>query len=242
MKHYYITDAGKVRDHNEDSVTIVENEGNYLLVVADGMGGHHGGEIASSIAVKHLEEEFKKKKDLKDEELSDFIERIVREANLLIYEYTKENQESVGMGTTLVLAIKTQNSLIIGNIGDSSGYVMKEEKIYKVTVDHTLVNLLVKSGKLTEEEAKNHPRRNVLMRALGASENVEMDIFKIDDKIEGVFLCSDGLTNMLNDEQIERVLNEKITIESRLEKLIQKANNRGGLDNIAIAYLDMRGA
>ncbi len=241
MNSFYITDSGKVREQNEDSVTIVNKDDEYLLVVADGMGGHHGGEIASSIAVKHLEEEFLKKPILEKEELIEFIKRIVSEANLLIYKYTREHPESEGMGTTIVLAIKTKNLLIIGNIGDSRGYVVKTSKLYKMTTDHTLVNLLVKSGKLTEEEAKDHPRKNVLMRALGASETVEMDIYTIDEEVEGVFLCSDGLTNMLNDEQIEKVINEKIDIESKLNKLVQKANNRGGLDNIAIAYLDIRG-
>lgn len=141
------------------------------------------------------------------------------------------------MGTTLVCAIKTQDYLLYGNIGDSSGFVIKNKKLHKVTKDHTLVNLLVSTGELTEEEAKYHPRRNVLMRALGANNPIDIDIFDVDPKIDGIFLCSDGLTNMLTNDQIEKVLDSQLTIEEQLEKLIKKANARGGNDNISVAYL-----
>ena len=141
------------------------------------------------------------------------------------------------MGTTLVLAVLTSEFLLFGNIGDSSGYVIKKQKLHKITTDHTLVNLLVKSGELTPEEAKDHPRKNVLMRALGANTTVEMDIFDVETDVDGIFLCSDGLTNMLNDEQIITVLNEDMLLEDKVKKLIIKSNNRGGNDNISIACL-----
>ena len=143
------------------------------------------------------------------------------------------------MGTTLVLAVLTNQFLLFGNIGDSSGYVFKNERIHKITTDHTLVNLLVKSGELTEEEAKDHPRKNVLMRALGATTKVEMDIFDVERDVDGIMLCSDGLTNMLDDEQISKVLCENTSVEEKLKKLIIKSNNRGGTDNISVAYLSM---
>ena len=172
------------------------------------------------------------------EDAINWIQSTVSEANALIYKYVSLHPESEGMGTTMVLAILTPAFLLIGNIGDSSGYVIKNNKLHKVTVDHTLVNLLVKSGELTEEEAKNHPRKNVLMRALGASNNVEMDIFNVELGVQGIFLCSDGLTNMLDDDQIMKVLNDEGSIEEKLEKLVFKANNRGGSDNISIAILN----
>ena len=143
------------------------------------------------------------------------------------------------MGTTVVLALLTSEFLLFGNIGDSSGYVVKDNKLHKITSDHTLVNLLVKSGELTEEEAKNHPRKNVLMRALGANMTVEMDIFDVETDVDGIFLCSDGLTNMLEKEQVEKVLDSSLTIDEKLQKLILKCNNRGGTDNITVAYLNM---
>lgn len=239
MEYFYITDPGIVRSHNEDSVIICKNDNEeYMLVVADGMGGHTGGEIASTIAVTHLQKKFESISKLGDkEEAIEFLKQAVNEANVLIYEYTKLNPDSLGMGTTLVIGIYTKDYLLFGNIGDSSGYVVKNNKLHKITNDHTLVNLLVKTGELTKEEAKDHPRKNVLMKALGANETVEMDVFDVETNIEGVFLCSDGLTNMLSDEHIIKVIEEKLPLEERIKKLVYKANNRGGLDNIAIAYL-----
>lgn len=243
MEYCYLTDPGKVRSHNEDSVTVAKNSnGEILLAVADGMGGHQGGEIASSIAIKIIAQRFFELSSIGNkEDAINWMQGIVKEANAAIYKYTSEKPESAGMGTTLVMAISTKEMLLFGNIGDSSGYVVKNKKVHKITTDHTLVNLLVKSGELTEEEAKDHPRKNVLMRALGANAIVEMDIFDVETNVEGVFLCSDGLTNMLSDDQITKVLNEQHTIEEKLAKLIVKSNNRGGTDNISIAYLDKGG-
>ncbi len=239
MEYSYLTDPGKVRDHNEDSVTIVKNGNDEILMaVADGMGGHKGGEIASSIAITNIGKRFMGTSTVGNkEDAIAFIKEIVSEANILLYKYTGENPESTGMGTTIVLALLTKDFLLFGNIGDSSGYVIKNKKLYKITSDHTLVNLLVKSGELTPEEAKDHPRKNVLMRALGANMTVEMDIFDVETDVDGIFLCSDGLTNMLDNEQIEKVLDDNLSIDEKLQKLILKANNRGGTDNISVAYL-----
>ena len=239
MGFSYLTDPGQVRDHNEDSVTIVKNtSGEILMAVADGMGGHKGGEIASSIAITHIGKRFVDTSSVGNkEEAINFLKEIVSEANMLLYKYTEDNPESVGMGTTLVMALLTKEFLLFGNIGDSSGFVIKDGKLYKITNDHTLVNLLVKSGEITEEEAKDHPRKNVLMRALGANISVEMDVFDVERDVSAILLCSDGLTNMLDSNQIESVLNSNIDIDAKVQKLINKANNRGGTDNISVAYL-----
>ncbi len=239
MEFSYLTDPGKVRDHNEDSVTIVKNQsGEILMIVADGMGGHKGGEIASSIAITHIGKRFTDTSTVGNkEDAIGFLKEVVSEANMLLYKYTEKNPESTGMGTTIVMALLTKDFLLFGNIGDSSGYVIKNKKLYKITNDHTLVNLLVKSGELTPEEAKHHPRKNVLMRALGTNISVEMDVFDVETDVEGILLCSDGLTNMLEDEQIEKVLDSDLSIDEKLQKLIYKCNNRGGTDNISVAYL-----
>ena len=239
MKSFYLTDAGMVRSHNEDSVIIVKNEeGSYLMAIADGMGGHSAGEVASSIAIGYLGKHFKETfRDMSKVDAVNWIRDAVDEVNTLIFQHEKTHPESKGMGTTLVMSILTKDYLLFGNVGDSSGFVMKDDKLHKVTYDHTLVNLLVKSGELTEEAAKNHPRKNVLMRALGANMTVEMDVFDVERDVEGIFLCSDGLTNMLEDEQINLVLNSELSIDDKLQKLINKANNRGGTDNISVAYL-----
>ena len=240
MKSYYITDTGKVRTHNEDSVMIVKNlTGEYLMLVADGMGGHKAGEVASSIVVNGFTNKFKLMETIgTKEEAVSWIRENVNELNDAIFKYTDEFEESKGMGTTLVLSVVTKDYILFGNVGDSSGFVMKKGKLYKVTKDHTLVNLLVETGELTKEEALNHPRKNVLMRALGANNPIDIDIFDVDMESDGILLCSDGLTNMLNVSQIEKVLNSELTMEEKIVKLIRKSNLRGGTDNVSIAYLE----
>ena len=239
MKSFYLTDAGKVRTHNEDSVIIVKNHNqDYLMAVADGMGGHSAGEVASSIAISYLGRHFNETFHNMDKmEAVTWLRDSVSEINSLIFKHEKENPESKGMGTTLVVALHTNDYILFGNIGDSSGYVMKDDKLHKVTYDHTLVNLLVSAGELTEEEAKEHPKKNVLMKALGANDPIDIDIFDCDMGIDSIMLCSDGLTNMLDEEQIEKVLLSELDIEDKVIRLIRKSNNRGGTDNISVAYL-----
>ena len=241
MKSFYLTDPGIVRSHNEDSVTIVENMlGEHMLIVADGMGGHRAGEIASGIAVEHLSERFKALSSIGSKlDAINWLDENVAIINAEIIKYANSNPECMGMGTTLVVAILTDDFLIFGNIGDSSGFVMKNRKLHKVTKDHTFVNVLVESGELTEEEAQNHPKKNVLMRALGASDKQELDKFAVETDVDAIVLCSDGLTNMLSVEQIESVLNdEELDIETKLKKLVRKCNSRGGTDNISVSFLD----
>ena len=239
MDSYYLTDTGRVREHNEDSVTIIKNlNDEYLLAVADGMGGHKAGEVASSIVINHLTKSFNEMEKLGDKASTvKWLRKQVEEINNEIFDYTSTHPESKGMGSTLVLAIYSKEYLLFGNIGDSSGFVFKDNKLFKITKDHTLVNLLVKNGELTPEEAKNHPKKNILMRALGANNPIEIDIFEVDDEIEGIVLCSDGLTAMLNNTQIEKVLLQEGPLEEKVIKLIRKANIRGGTDNISIACL-----
>ena len=239
MKSFYLTDAGMVRSHNEDSVIIVKNDDDeYLMAIADGMGGHSAGEVASAIAIDFLDTHFKKTfHKMSKVDAVNWIRDSVDEINTLIFQHEKTHPESKGMGTTLVMAILTQDYLLFGNVGDSSGFVMKDKKLHKVTYDHTLVNLLVSAGELTKEEASVHPKKNVLMKALGASLEVDVDIFDCDMDISEILLSSDGLTGMLERENIEKVLLGEGTVEDKVLRLIQKANNRGGSDNISVAYL-----
>lgn len=242
MKAFCMTDVGRLREHNEDSVLVVRNQNeDYLLAVADGMGGHSAGEVASSIAISYLGKHFQETFiNMSKEDAIKWIQECSNEINRLIFSYVDNHPESKGMGSTLVLAINTGDYVLFGNIGDSSGYVLKDNHLHKITYDHTLVNLLVTAGELTKEEAKDHPKKNVLMKALGTSSNVDIDIFDCDIDIDGILLCSDGLTNMLEDEQIERVLLSDLTLEDKIDKLIRKSNNRGGPDNISVAYLDKK--
>ncbi len=239
MKTFYITDTGKVREHNEDSVTIINNNNNeYLMAVADGMGGHRAGEVASNLAIKHLENEFFALESIGSKtDAVIWLKQMVDKINELIIEYSERYPDSKGLGTTLVVAIVTENYILVGNIGDSSGFAMKENKLYKVTHDHTLVNLLAEAGKITEQEAMNHPKKNILMKALGALEEIDIDVFDVDMSVDKILLCSDGLTNLVTIDQIEKILNSDLNYEDQIIRLVKKANNRGGIDNISIAYL-----
>ena len=241
MKTFYLTDAGKVREHNEDNLIILKNSNDeYLLAVADGMGGHKAGEVASSIAIKYIEDNFKDSFGTKQDAIN-WLRESATNINDAIFAYTKEHVESKGMGTTLVIAVYTKDYLLFGNIGDSSGFVYVDNKLFKVTKDHTLVNLLISTGEIAPEEAKFHPKKNVLMKALGAVNPAEVDIFEVQTKVDGILLSSDGLTNMLSVEQIENVLKLDTTLEEKGRKLIVKSNNRGGTDNISVVMLECGG-
>lgn len=240
MKSFYITDSGRVRSHNEDSVTIVKNGASeHLMIVADGMGGHRAGEVASSMVVTEIGSKFKALSSIGTKiDAVKWLKENITEVNANIIKYSNEHPEAMGLGTTCVMALLTKEFLMFVNIGDSSGFVFKNKKLQKITKDHTLVNFLVETGDLSEAEAASHPKRNVLMKALGASDQCELDIFDVELDVDAIMLCSDGLTNMLTKEQIEKVLNEEeIDVEDKLIKLIKKCNVRGGSDNISIAYL-----
>lgn len=240
MKSFYLTDTGRVRSHNEDSVTIVKNaSGEHLMIVADGMGGHRAGEIASSMVVTQIGTRFSNLSTIGSKmDAVKWLKENVDEVNASILKYGEEHTESMGLGTTVVMALLTKEFLIFVNIGDSSGYVLKNKVLHKITKEHTLVNFLVETGELTPEEAINHPKKNVLMKALGASEKQELDIFDVDPNVDAILLVSDGLTNMLTMDQVEKVLNDdELKYEDKLIKLIRKCNARGGTDNISIAYL-----
>ena len=240
MKSFYLTDTGRVRSHNEDSVTMGKNaSGEHLMIVADGMGGHRAGEIASSMVVTQIGTRFSNLSTIGSKmDAVKWLKENVDEVNASILKYGEEHPESMGLGTTVVMALLTKDFLIFVNIGDSSGYVLKNKVLHKITKEHTLVNFLVETGELTPEEAINHPKKNVLMKALGASEKQELDIFDVDPNVDAILLVTDGLTNMLTMDQVEKVLNdEELKYEDKLIKLIRKCNARGGTDNISIAYL-----
>ncbi len=240
MKSFYLTDTGKVRSHNEDSVTIVKNSANeMLMIVADGMGGHRAGEVASSMVVTHMGARFSELSTIGTKiDAVNWLKENVDEINNNIIKYGEDNPDSSGLGTTVVMALLTDDFLIFCNIGDSCGFVLKNGVLHKITKEHTLVNFLVETGELSPEEALNHPKKNVLMKALGAADKQELDVFDVDPNVDAIMLASDGLTNMLSKDQIEKVLNEEdINEEEKLIKLIKKCNARGGTDNISIAYL-----
>lgn len=237
------TDVGKARDLNEDSYYVPQEEDDLkLFIVADGMGGYNGGEIASSLAIKaaknYIETNFiSTPKDR--ESILELIKSSMQYANMVVYEKSKEDDELKGMGTTLEICFIYENKMYIGHIGDSRIYRIRKHIIRKLTNDHSYVETLVKDGKITREEAKTHPKKNMLMKALGCTEYIEPDVFVrgfLKDDI--VLMSSDGLTNMIDEQEIFNIItNNK---ENASEMLIQKANDNGGYDNITalIVYND----
>ena len=237
------TDVGKARDLNEDSYYVPQEDDDLkLFIVADGMGGYNGGEIASSLAIKaaknYIETNFiSTPKDR--ESILELIKSSMQYANMVVYEKSKEDDELKGMGTTLEICFIYENKMYIGHIGDSRIYRIRKHIIRKLTNDHSYVETLVKDGKITKEEAKTHPKKNMLMKALGCTEYIEPDVFVrgfLKDDI--VLMSSDGLTNMIDEQEIFNIItNNK---ENASEMLIQKANDNGGYDNITalIVYND----
>lgn len=240
MKVFAKSDIGKARETNQDYYYVSQPSSNVgLYIVADGMGGYNGGDIASNLAVNsaknYIETNFSKISHNK-EELQKLIKNAIEYANMIVYEKSKENEELEGMGTTIEIVLAYNNRVYIGHIGDSRIYRIRKNFIRKLTVDDSYVQKLVKDGTITKEEAVNHPKKNMLTKALGCTPFVEPEItvkgFLQDDII---VITSDGLTNMVSDEEIISII--KNDIEKASDELIKKANNAGGLDNITVVII-----
>lgn len=232
-----LTDMGKAREINEDSCSYLNiNNVCDLLMVADGMGGHNAGEVASKIAVKSITDYLKANiKNTDGEAIVEAIQKAIQKANNDIYHESIQNENFSGMGTTVTCAIVKSGVIYIGHVGDSRAYILKGGKLKKITSDHSLVAELVKNGTITEAEAMHHPQKNIITRALGIEEQVDIDIEKIPAASEDVFLlCTDGLTNMLEDPEIEGILNNIKSPGAAAKKLIDMANDAGGYDNITV--------
>ncbi|MGD6803628.1 Stp1/IreP family PP2C-type Ser/Thr phosphatase [Rossellomorea vietnamensis] len=240
MKSVHYTDKGKVRQHNEDSVGVFSNkDGDCLAVVADGMGGHRAGDVASSLTINKFEELWKsQEKFTTADQAESWLRKNISEINREVYEHSQSNIECEGMGTTVVAAICTENFATVVNIGDSRGYILNESGFSQLTEDHSLVNELVRSGQISKEDAEHHPRKNVLLRALGTEEKVEMDtrtiIFEEDDIL---LLCSDGLSNKVSQEEMKEILSGGVDLDEIGKQFISLANENGGEDNITLAIV-----
>jgi protein phosphatase len=240
MKVYYETNKGLKRENNEDNLIVEETKRFNLYAVADGMGGHKAGEVASSIAIDTIRECFKQDCEKDNFLPPSFIMKSVEEANTKIRKEALVKDECNGMGTTVTMAVidLEMNIAYIGNVGDSRAYVIRNKEITQVTDDHTYVNELLKDGKITKGEAKNHPKRNVITRAVGSEETVQADIFEIEIfENDVILLCTDGLTTHLSDEKILETIMEYGS-SSSVQKLIKMANDNGGTDNITIIIVD----
>lgn len=241
IRAYAKSDIGKVRDMNQDYYYISDALDEIkLYILADGMGGYNGGEIASQLATmcakNYIQNNFSQiPKDR--ESIMKLVRSSMEYANMIVYEKAKENKDLEGMGTTLEICLIYNNKVYIGHIGDSRIYRIRKQIIRKLTQDHSYVQTLVKDGTITKEEAENHPKKNMLMKALGCNAFVEPDVtvkgFLKDDII---LMGSDGLTNLVKPEQMYQVITQNI--EQAPDNLIKIANQNGGYDNITVVIIN----
>jgi protein phosphatase len=225
------TDVGRVRDHNEDGYLV---DGDLRLVaVADGMGGHLGGEVASATALETLHSRYTEGHDLRD---------AVVAANDAVIERATGDDDVRGMGTTLTAAVLADDgeTLVFGHVGDSRAYLLREGEIRRITTDHSLVEELIQAGELTEEDAERDPRRSMITRAIGLEPDVEVDLYPLALQLgDRLILCSDGLTDMLREEQIAATAAAEPDPDRAAQELVDGANAAGGVDNITVIVVDV---
>lgn len=240
IKAFATSDVGKAREINEDYFYIsFPDDQVQLFILADGMGGYNGGEVASKLAVttakNYILSNYEKSKGAK-ESLLDLVKNSSQYANMVVYEKSEENTDLSNMGTTLDICLVYQNKVFISHIGDSRVYRLRKDFFRKLTKDHSYVQTLVDEGKITEEESKNHPKKNMLMKALGCTPFIEPDAM-VKGFLKGdiLLMCSDGLTNMVSEEEIQQIIKDNPTDSTKL--LVQRANDLGGKDNITAVII-----
>ena len=238
MRAYAKTDMGQKRTTNQDfvycSIDAVGQLPN-LFIVADGMGGHRAGDLASHFTVERF---IKAVEESDAENMISIIDEAVGTANSALMDKAKESEDYKGMGTTLVVATIVDHSLFVANIGDSRLYLISDD-IHQITRDHSLVEEMVKLGELDKESARTHAKKNIITRAIGANRNVIADFFEIEfSQGDRILMCSDGLTNMVEDETIKEIITGSSDIQDAVHKLIKTANDNGGKDNIAVVLVE----
>jgi len=242
MNGWCVSDQGRVRKQNQDSFYIDLQSDYAVLMVCDGMGGAKAGNVASRLAVEIVSGEIKAviKPHMNAKTMKQTIEMAAYRANRAISDMAKTNPDYYGMGTTLVCAIVGQKVSVVANVGDSRAYLINGSGIARITRDHSVVEDLLDRGTLTNEEARTHPKKNLITRALGTELDVACDLFEIEPR-QGDFLllCSDGLSNMLDDQEILYEVIHGGAIENCCERLVALSNLRGGPDNITVALLSI---
>lgn len=240
MKGIFLTDCGQVRSHNEDAGGIYYNASNQLMaVIADGMGGHKAGDVASQMAVSQLQKYWEDTSSFSSpNEIEEWLHNAVELVNKSIYNHAQEHKEYEGMGTTIVIAIHINDFLTVAHVGDSRCYLLNESGFRQITQDHSLVNALIQSGQISKDDAKYHPRKNVVLRALGSEPKVDTDIITTTlEKDDKIVLCTDGLTDKIHDEEIHEFIHQHNDLEETGQHLVDMANKRGGEDNISLIIL-----
>jgi PPM family protein phosphatase len=227
------TDVGMIRSGNEDNFAVNANGDRGLFIVADGMGGHAAGEVASEMAVQIIELELATIRDLEDRVSAERVMEALRKANRNIHDRTITEVDKQGMGTTASVLLVANNRYLIGQVGDSRVYLLRDGALKQLTKDHSYVQEQVDAGFLTPEQARYHPYSNVITRCVGASPDVQPDVYQGEVRIGDLFLvASDGLTGMVDDRRLQMLLMSRAEPERKVHSLISEANGRGGLDNI----------
>jgi PPM family protein phosphatase len=239
LRFEVVTDIGKKRTVNEDSAAVFAiQDGPTLAVVADGMGGHRGGDYASSTAVRILGERFMKVDDsatMDDEDWREWLLETVLHVNRTIFELAESDEEYKGMGTTLDAVLIIGNKGLVTHVGDSRVYTINGSEILQVTKDHSFVNILLDSGEITEEEAARHPQRNWIMRAVGSERSIMPDFYHIQlDEHTYLLICTDGLSNKVDNKRIHNIVTSDGDLHDKANQLVELANEMGGEDNISV--------
>ncbi len=234
-----LSDIGLVREGNEDNYGFVEFEDDFpfVCIVADGMGGHLNGELASKIAVEYTQDRLGKELPLENdpEKVQAVLNDVIQKANIKVYLNSLETPKNKGMGTTLTIAVFYDSSVYIGHIGDSRCYIMRNKYLECLTLDHTVIQEMLKTGTVSPAEIDNHPQRHVLTQALGSAEYLKPDLLHVDLKKQDRFLlCSDGLHGYVAESQIENTLAKIHEPREICQSLVQKALEKGGKDNITV--------
>lgn len=241
VKAVYRTDVGRIRQNNEDSVGIfVNQDGNRLAIVADGMGGHRAGDVASSMTLTHLKDLWEKSSGFQTADQAEaWLKTSISHVNQLLLDHSISHEECEGMGTTIEAIITTNLFASVAHVGDSRSYILNDSGFQQLTEDHTLVNELVRSGQISKEDAEHHPRKNVILRALGTEQTVNIDIKTITfEEGDILLLCSDGLSNKVSEAEMIEVLTNDEQLEKKAETLVSLANEYGGEDNITLAIVE----
>ena len=245
-----LTDVGQVRTVDEDSILAAdlsfgvnsESSKFLLLAVADGMGGHAKGEEASKIALNAIASAVIPDL-LNNTPFTKILEKGIQNANQDILDYTAENPEASGMGTTSVCAVVKDNQIHLANVGDSRAYRVSDDEICRVTKDHSYVQALIDEGDITEEQAREHPRKNEITRAVGIMPSIEVDTMKLTlDSDESLLLCCDGVIAHLSDDDIHKIIRDSPDPQTACQKIVDMANERGGSDNISLIILSSEGS
>lgn len=244
LKYTVESDIGRKRVVNEDRVAFIEHPDHFkLAILADGMGGHNAGDVASEMAIEEMKTYFLNTNASQlhsPEAKKQWMLEVIKKVNEKIYSHSLTHEGCQGMGTTLIAVLIEGNRCLIGHIGDSRVYYFTRENVTLVTRDHSYVNILVEYGEISEEEAANHPQKNFIIKSLGTESSIDPDFYELElEQVSYVLICSDGLSNKISTDEMAAILTLPMSIEEKGKKLVKLANDSGGEDNISVILLSV---